>query len=138
MLRCISSINQGWFVFLQKDRHHLKYNKLFETEKKKPKIYCIVKELIRHWRVSGWARYVVLLVQNDFTTSSHILTGLSGTFVLAGLETDHSFTGNQDILGEFTLVLFCWSRTQERALPLGVSVGLVLSIKCIHSVCTLT
>ena len=35
VLRCISSINQGWFVFLQKDRHHLKYNKLFETEKKK-------------------------------------------------------------------------------------------------------
>ena len=67
---------------------------------------------------------IELFVQDDFTSSSHVLAGLSSSFVGTGLKTNDGLACLDNIVGEFTNVGFWRFGSQPRSGPLWVFVGL--------------
>lgn len=64
------------------------------------------------------------LAEQDFAASAHVLTGLGGSLVGTGLQTDHGLAGLQDLLGEVTLALISGLGAKVGTVPLGMSVSL--------------
>lgn len=65
-----------------------------------------------------------LLAQNDFTTCTHVLTSLGGTFVRPGLQANYSLSSLDDIIRKFTLVLLSRAGSQPWTRPFSVAVSL--------------
>lgn len=76
------------------------------------------------FKISELLKY--LFVQDDFTTSAHILASLGSSFVGASLKTNDSLTSLNNVVRKFALVLISWFGTQPWSRPLWVFVGLIL------------
>jgi hypothetical protein len=70
-----------------------------------------------------------LFSQDDFSGSSHVWAGLSGTFVGSCLESNDGFASSQLLFSELSLVLFWWPWSQEWSAEFWVSVGLIKNRK---------
>lgn len=74
-----------------------------------------------------WCVYCVcidcidLFAEQDFASGTEVRSSLSGTFVLAGLETDDALASLQCSFIEVTFVQVGWFRSQFRSLPVRVA-----------------
>lgn len=69
------------------------------------------------------------LAEQDFAASAHVLTGLGGSLVGTGLQTDHGLTSLQNLFGEVTLAFVGGLGSKVGTVPLRVPVSLLTNIK---------
>lgn len=65
-----------------------------------------------------------LLSDDDFTSSSHVLSGLCSSLVASSLETNDSFSSGNSVFIEITNILIGWFWSEPWSLPFWMSVCL--------------
>lgn len=76
---------------------------------------------------TGWKKN--LFAEQDFASSTHVLSSLGSTLVLASLKTNDGLASSQLFIGEITGVLVSWFGTQVWTGPCSILPCLLSNIK---------